>query len=83
MSKTTYATQIWLGEACSNEAFLSGHLAVDPNVVFEHLHEKLCDSLKYVQSKFPQHKHVETLNRNSDEFVQKFFSLEEADLFDY
>ena len=65
------ATPIWLGGACSNEAFLLSRLAVVPNVVFEHLHGKHCDNLKYVQAKSPQHKHMETLGTNSDEFVQK------------
>jgi hypothetical protein len=71
MSKTLRAMPIWLGGACSNEAFLSSRLAVVPNVVFEHLQGKHCDNLKYVQAKSPQYKHLQTSCRKSDELVQK------------
>jgi hypothetical protein len=71
MSKKMRSAPIWLGGACSNEAFLSGRLAVVPNSVIEQLQRKQCDNLNYVQSEVLKNKQIEALTKNSDRFVQK------------
>ena len=71
MSNTMHATPIWLGGACSNEAFLSGRLAVVPDDVIEHLRGKCCVKLKYIQADCLQYKHVKKIVGKSEKSVQK------------
>ena len=74
MSKRMHTAPIWLGGACSMEAFLSDRLAVVTNNLTDRLCVYCHMKLKYVQAKSYHHKHVEALNRNNCKIVQETLS---------
>lgn len=71
MGKISHTKPIWLWGGCSGKAFFSDLSEVTLNDFVERLSRTSCENLKYFQFNFHSHKHMETVGRINEKFVQE------------
>ena len=76
MSKIMLAKTHWLRDACSKGLCSVDGLAVIPIVIYEQMHSKFYNNLKYVHELMDFYKHVKVTEGKRERFVKNPVCLE-------